>query len=166
MKHTTSFVATVALACGHLAAGLAHAQVNATLNPHVPTQYTSTCTKHNTSTPVANCQITLSVAAISRTNGHLHEGPPGYPTPIHLVSGLCAETCDATSTYSPSISGCTNSNGNFTLTIYPTLVGQYESLTNTSSDQNGCTAVQPFDQWESLARSSTSNRQAAGLGIP
>jgi len=138
----------VAVVCGALTGSAIQAQttVNAIFSPGVPTRQTFTCTD-NFGNAASNCQITLTVTAVAQTNGHFHEGPPGYPMPPHPVSTLCAGTCNANSTYSSTISGCSDQNGNFTFTLLPTLIGQEEYLTGTSTAQAGCTKSRPLGNW-------------------
>lgn len=137
-----------------LAAKSLPGQTNQIFKPGVPTPFTFYC-QDAQQRPAANCQITLIVRPLARSNGHLHELPPGYtldvggyPSTYHPRSGLCVGNCSASASYGVEITGCSNSSGAFTFTVLPTLVGQIEILKGTSTTQGNCNGATQLGDWQ------------------
>ena len=106
-----------------------NAQTTVVFPPQTNNAWYYTCMVDDGSgTPAGGCGITLTVAPVSQTNGHFHEGPSGYPTPPHPVSGLCLGTCGTSNPPSATILGYSDYLGNFNFQIATTLVGQSEQI--------------------------------------
>jgi len=71
------------------------------------------------------CSVSINVAPVSQTNGHLHEG--GAFHPFSKLSS--AASGSSTSADGSQTSGVTDATGNFYFTLTPTLVGQTETIT-------------------------------------
>ena len=90
-------------------------------------------------------QISVTVTPQLQTNGHLHEGPSGYPALTRPSSTLSSTAPGNTvSNNGTTVSGTTDANDSFPVTISTGLVGQIEVLSGScpgSSVSNAYTYV-------------------------
>ena len=122
---------------------LAWSQAPIIFAPSTSNELIGTVTRLGTNIRIPNAPITLDITPQNQTNGHFHEGPPGYPVPLHPSSTLSSsEPGSSSSNNGRTLTGYTDNDGFFHFSLSTGLVAQWEVITANSSGNSYSSVVQ------------------------